>query len=208
MIRSFKSFALAAVASIALTAAAQADSTGLPGSMAVGGSSIGIGTAPTFNGSSSIGSAAASSAKNLGIGSDVRHAPAYTSTYSVTPSFSGGSMVVSGASGNISTYPPPTIFPTNNNNSASGLSVGVLPSGSNGFVQPLVISQPSFVAPNYYLPGDFYQRSTYYTPNSGITSSSSFAPPTMNRSLGNGGLLNNAPGGYHSQLSHGVIPNR
>ena len=75
----------------------------------------------------------------IGVGPNVRPAPPARAPAYVIPSYSDGNYVVPTT--------PPTATPF-----------------SGGFVPPPVIARPPINAPNYYLPGDLYARSTYYVP--------------------------------------------
>jgi len=66
-------------------------------------------------------------------------------------------------------------------------SVSQSPFVYGGFVPPSVVFQPSFVMPNYYLPGDFYSQSTFLVPASPVVV---YNPP-----LSGGGFLFAPPGG-------------
>ena len=108
--------------------------------------------------------------------------PAYISTYTgpafSVPAYSQGNYVVPNYAGT----PNFSVTSQMPNFSVAPLSL-TQPIYSGAFVPPPIIYTPSFTPRNYFLPGDFYARSTYYVPNSVSPIVTYPAPATLNNNM-------------------------
>jgi len=114
--------------------------------------------------------------------------PAYTSNYVApaysVPVYSQGAYVVPNYQQSYYTAP-----------GTLGLPTYYTPSIYAGaFVPPPIVFNTNFVAPNYYLPGDFYARSSYYVPTSVTPIVTYPAPLTIQSRMTSGGRMNSAGG--------------
>ena len=134
--------------------------------------------------------------------SGYRPQPAYISTYA-GPSYYYGGYVDTGYTSYYQPYYQPYYQQTYYTAPVPlGIPTYYTPSIYAGaFVPPPIVFNTSFVAPNYFLPGDFYARSAYYVPASVtpvVIYPARYSPRYVTRF---GAVMPMHPGGQPSQLT-------